>query len=200
MGKTIAIQRAYHARFKGVDHAESVQAEAERLALIDGNAAEAKRRRNAGMDLAKKRRRDEVKPVAGYLIRDLGPRDTISNMLKSRSLTEAQGKAALLLREHHEGATITLEGNGVVVDFIDRQSQAGLEAWCDRRKRGHEAWRLATEATDHPKAVRVVILGNAGKAQARRLIGGRGTEADAVLVTELRKALDAAAAYLGAGA
>jgi len=200
MTHSVTAQRAYHARFKGVAHAERVQAEAERLALIDGNPEEAKRRRNAGMDLAKKRRSTEAKPVAAYLIRDLGPRDTIGNMLKDRALTEAQGKAALLLREHHEGATITLEGSGVVVDFIDRQSQAGLEAWCDRRKRGHEAWRLAMEATDHPKAIRIVVLGNAGKAQARRLIGGRGTTADAVLLAELRKALDAAGAYLGAGA
>lgn len=194
-------QPAYHARFRGVDYAERMQSEAERKALIDGDVEEAKRRRNAGIDLAKKQKRGgETAPLPVWLMRDLGGRDMIANMVKGRELTVQHGMTALLLREHTEGVTISISGGGEFGVYVDGSQDAGLEGWCDKRRHGVQAWKLAMEATDPKarKAVERVINGLAGSAQARRLIGGANVQAHATLKASLRSALDAANAYLGA--
>lgn len=203
MGKTIAIQRAYHAKDRGLGHAELVQGEAERLALIDGNASEAQRRRNAGIDLANKRRQPaDLYLLPVWLMRDLGgPRDTIAYLIKGRQLTVIQGRTALLLREHTEGITISIASNGEFGVFVEGGMDSGMEAHCDKRFIGIQAWRLALGAVDPiaVKAVQRVINGHAGLKQARRLIGGENNAAHVMLKANLIKALDAANAYLGAG-
>jgi len=204
MTSTVTAQRAYHAKFKGVEYAESVQVDAERQALIEGNAEEALRRRNAGMDLAKKRRRPgaEAFVLPTWLVKDLGgPRDTIAYLIKDRQLSVIQGRTALLLREHTEGVTISISGNGEFGVFIEGGQDGGMEAHCDKRFVGVQAWRLALGAVDPKatKAVQKVINGHAGLKQARRLIGGGNEAAHQMLKDNLHKALDAATAYLGAG-
>ena len=203
MAKTIAIQRAYHARDRGLAHAELVQSEAERLALIDGNVGEAKRRRNAGVDLANKRRQPaDLFLLPTWLMRDLGgPHDTIAYLIKQRQLTVIHGRTALSLREHTEGDTISISGNGEFGVFVEGSQDGGMEAHCDKRFVGVQAWRLALGAVDPKatKAVQKVINGHAGLKQARRLIGGGNEAAHQMLKGNLHKALDAATAYLGAG-
>lgn len=203
MSKTIAVQRAYHAGNRGIEYAERVQTEAERLALIEGNPEEAKRRRNAGIDLAKKQRASgDVFLLPSWLVRDLGgPRDTIAYMIKDRALTVMHGRTALLLREHAEGVTISISGNGEFGVFVEGGQDGGMEAHCDKRFVGIQAWRLALGAVEPAtvKAVQRVINGHAGLKQARRLIGGRDQTAHNMLKDNLHKALDAATAYLGAG-
>lgn len=204
MRSEVAIQRAYHAKDRGLGYSERVQAEAERLALIDGDPEEARRRRNAGMDLAKKQRQPKEGAFAlpVWLMRDLGgARDTIAYLIKDRALTVGHGKTALLLREHVEGVTIDIAGGGEFGVFVDGGTDAGLEGWCDKRRYGVEAWRLAMEASEPKarKAVQKVIQGRAGLKQARRLIGGGNDAAHKMLKANLVKALDAASAYLGAG-
>ena len=195
-------QPAYHASYRGTDYAERVQGEAERQALINGDPAEALRRRNAGIDLAKKQRRGELSPVPAWLIRDLGSRDTIGNMVKARELSVQHGMTALMLREHTEGVTISVSGGGEFGVYVDGSQDAGLEGWCDKRRHGVQAWRLAMEATEPKarKAVERVVNGLAGTKQARRLIGGADVKAHASLKANLQRALDAASAYLGASA
>jgi len=203
MAKTIAIQRAYHAKDRGLGHAELVQSEAERLALNNGNASEAQRRRNAGIDLANKRKQPaDIFLLPVWLMRDLGgPRDTIAYLIKQRELTVIHGRAALCLREHSEGVTISISGNGEFGVFVEGGQDGGMEAHCDKRFVGIQAWRLALGAVDPVtvKAVQKVINGHAGLKQARRLIGGRDQTAHNMLKDNLHKALDAATAYLGAG-
>jgi len=203
MNSTVAIQRAYHAGNRGIEYAERVQSEAERLALIEGNPEEAKRRRNAGIDLAKKQRAGgDVFLLPSWLVRDLGgPRDTIAYMIKDRALTVMHGRTALLLREHTEGVTIDIQGGGEFGVFVDGGLDAGLEGWCDKRRHGVQAWKLALDACEprSRKAVQKVINGLAGLKQARRLIGGENNAAHTMLKANLIKALDAANAYLGAG-
>jgi hypothetical protein len=202
MAKTIAVQRAYHAGNRGIEYAERVQTEAERLALIEGNPEEAKRRRNAGIDLAKKQRASgDVFLLPSWLVRDLGgPRDTIAYLIKQKELTVIHGRAALSLREHTEGVTISISGNGEFGVFVEGGQDGGMEAHCDKRFVGIQAWRLALGAVEPAtvKAVQRVINGHAGLKQARRLIGGENNAAHTMLKANLIKALDAANAYLGA--
>lgn len=203
MAKTIAIQPAYHAKDRGLGHAELVQSEAERLALNNGNASEARRRRNAGIDLANKRKQPaDIFLLPTWLMRDLGgPRDTIAYLIKQKELTVIHGRAALSLREHTEGVTISISGNGEFGVFVEGGQDGGMEAHCDKRFVGIQAWRLALGAVEPAtvKAVQRVINGHAGLKQARRLIGGRDQTAHNMLKDNLHKALDAATAYLGAG-
>lgn len=196
-------QRGYVTRRNDPDNSLWVQEEAERLALIDGDVDEAKRRRDAAMDLKKKRRptADAAYLLPLWLVRDLGgPRDPIAYLVKERSLTVNQGKTALLLREHVEGVTIDIQGNGDFGVFIQGGAQSGLEAWCDKRKHGVHAWQLALDACEPRarKAVERVICGRAGLKQARRLLGMENNKAHGLLKANLTRALNAATAYLGA--
>lgn len=204
MTQTIKQQRGYVTRRNDPDNSLWVQEEAERLALIDGDPAEAKRRRDAAMDLKNKRRRAPAEAaflLPLWLVRDLGgPRDPIAFLVKERSLTVLQGKTALLLREHVEGVTIDIQGSGEFGVFIQGGEQGGLEAWCDKRRHGVHAWRLALDSCEPEtrNAVRKIICGHIALRQAYRLIGGDTTKAAAKLKVSVRNALDAATAYLGA--
>lgn len=185
------------------DRAIRANEDAERIALIDGDADEALRRRNAAADLRRKRTRPiseaEILPV--WLVRDLGgPRDTIAYLIKDKALSVQQGRTALLLREYREGLTISIEGHGIS-DYVQGGQAVGMEAHCDKMRAGRHAWKLAQEACEAKawKAVDRVICGKAGLKQARRLIGGGNEAAHATLKANLIRALNASTAYLGAG-
>ncbi len=196
-------QRAYVTRRSDFDNSLWVQEEAERLALIDGNPEEAKRRRDAAIDLKAKKRRapEDVYLLPTWLVRDLGgPRDPIAYLVKERALTVNQGRTALMLREHAEGITIDVQGNGEFGVFVQGGQQTGLEGWCDKRKHGVHAWKLALDACEvrARRAVERVICGKAGLKQARRLLGMENNKAHDTLKANLTRALDASTAYLGA--
>ena len=195
-------QRAYITRRNDPDNALWTQQEAERLAMIDGNADEALRRRNAAAALKAKHKREasaEPFSVPEWLVRDLGgARDTIVYMMKERELTVIHARTALLLREHREGVTIDIQGGEFGV-YVEGGREAGLEAWCDKRKHGLNAWREALNASEPKarKAVERVICGHAGLKQARRLLGIADAKAHAMLKHNMVLSLDAATAYLG---
>lgn len=185
------------------DRAIRANEDAERLALIDGDTAEALRRRNAAADLRRKQTRPanetEILPV--WLVRDLGgPRDTIAYLIKDKALSVQQGRTALLLREYCEGLTISIEGHGIS-DYVQGGQAVGMEAHCDKMRAGRHAWKLAQEACEPKawKAVDRVICGKASLRSANRLIGGDTGRAVALLKANLILALNASTAYLGAG-
>lgn len=203
--KTTQAQRAYVTRRSDTDNAIWTNEEAERIALIDGDVAEATRRRNAAADLKRKQKRSEqqdARELPVWLVRDLGgPRDTIAHLIKDKALTAQQGRTALLLREYREGLTISIEGHGVA-DYVQGGQVVGMEAHCDKMRAGRHAWKLAQEACERRawRAVDRVICGKAGLKQARRLIGGGNVKAHAILKDNLIRALNASTAYLGSSA
>jgi len=203
MKTVIKPQRAYITRRADSDNARFVQREAEIIALQNGDTAEAARRRYAEQKLAAKQRKTPVDAylLPGWLVRDLGgPRDVVAALIKERSLTALLGRVALILREHDEGVSIDIQGNGDFGVFVQGGAQAGMEAVCDKRAVGRHAWHVALSACEPRarKAVERAILGYAGMAQAYRLIGGDTTKATSIFKHNMQSALSAAGAYLGA--
>ncbi len=199
----VKAQRAYVTRRNDADNARFVQREAEIIALQNGDTAEAARRRYAEQKLASKQRKTPIDAylLPEWLLRDLGgPRDVVAALIKDRSLTAALGRVALILREHVEGVSIDIQGNGDFGVFIQGGEQSGMESVCDKRAFGRHAWSLTLEACDPRarKAVERSIMGLCGMAQAYRLIGGDTTKATKIFKQNMRSGLSAAAAYLGA--
>ena len=117
----VKAQRAYVTRRNDADNARFVQREAEIIALQNGDTAEAARRRYAEQKLASKQRKTPIDAylLPEWLLRDLGgPRDVVAALIKDRSLTAALGRVALILREHVEGVSIDIQGNGDFGVFI----------------------------------------------------------------------------------
>lgn len=185
------------------ERAIRAQEEAEQFAFIAGDFAEANRRRHARENIERKSRRRvdvDVWTIPPWLVEGLGgARDAIVLLMKSRDLSSLHGQTAIRLREHTQGITITIEGNGAFGVFVDGGQASGLEDWCDKRRHGVRAWTLALGAVP-PRAVRPVRALILGKTltQAGRLYGGDTAKAHAAVKLEVGRALDAATAYLGA--
>ena len=162
-----------------------------------GLYAEADQAQRAHDRMKRETRVPELLPTA--LMRDLGGvRDPIIVLIKSHHLTVGHGRVVQLLRDHYEGATIDLRSNASV-DRIQGGKLEGLEAWVAKRETGAEAWGCAFEAVakDLWRPVCLVILGSAGIARACRFIGRDSKSARKLLRTQVERAIDGAAAFLG---
>lgn len=187
-------QRAYVTRRNDADNSLWVQEEAERLALIDGDADEAKRRRDAAMDLKKKRRRVEIKPLPAATIEALGPRDAISNMLKERFLEERHGRTVLHLRDYMVRRQVTMSGGGNLV-FVDGGAKSEMIDRVANLRRG-EAAIAAGERTlsgeDMIWPVTKLVCGFITIKQAARHNGGNTDKAKSRVRSALKQYLEAA--------
>jgi hypothetical protein len=179
--------------------ARRTQLRAADLCEIDGDLAEAKRRRDAAIDLQRKPFSFDLYELPKWLLDDLGGgNDPIVRMVRRKAIDILQAKCALFLREHHQGITLSLSRDGVQI-YVDRQPLGGLEGLTDARRKGAMAWNVALNAIEQREAlpVRWLILGGA-RPKALRQYGGDIHEARAVLDLSTSKALEAASAYIGA--
>jgi hypothetical protein len=182
-----------------------LQEDAERQALIDGDQTEAKRARDAVINLeARKRRsgRSTSEPMPEGLIEALGgPYDPICRLVKSKVLTATQARVVLALRDHVEGGTIDIGGSGNM-EFVQGGGAAGMEAHCDRRRKGQQAWDLAKKACSTPNtwgALDLLIRGKISLTQACRRVSSDNKKTRQYLHRHLVASLDAAGAFLGIG-
>lgn len=181
------------------ESARRTQLRAADLCEIDGDFAEAKRRRDAAIDLERKPFSFDLYELPKWLLDALGGgHDPIVRMVKRKAIDIVQAKCALLLREHNEGVTLSFSREGVQI-FVDRQPIGGLEGLTDARRRGAMAWNIALGSLEQREVlpVRWLILGGA-RPKALRQYGGDIHEARAVLDLSTSKALEAASAYIGA--
>jgi hypothetical protein len=194
MSQTVKLQRAYTTRRNDADNSLFVQQEAERLAVIDGDFEEAHRRRIAAQSLKAKHRRGEVKPIAFHLIRELGPRDAIANMLKTRHLEERHGRTALCLRDYMVCREVHLGGSGNLV-FVEGGKSGDLADRINALRQGQRAV-AAAEATlpslDFVKPVTGLVCGHVTLLQAGRIIGGDTTKCKLRVKGALKQYLEAA--------
>lgn len=196
---SLKAQRAYITRRSDLDNSMFVQDEAEVIALQNGDAAEALRRRNARLDLQAKKRRPEIKPLPAAMIQALGKQDAISNMLKDRYLEERHGRTALHLRDYLVRREVTMGGNsdlvfvqgGVKSEMIDRV--AGLRAGAQ----AIEAGVRTLPSENFLKPVTKLLCGHIGIVQAGRLVGGRSEKAQSSVKAALRNYLEAAEPFFG---
>ena len=195
MSTLIKQQRGYVTRRNDPDNSLWTQNEAEVIALENGDKAEAARRRHAAIHLkAKQRKRHEVKPIAFHIIRELGPRDSISNMLKDRFLEERHGRTALRLRDYMVAREVTMGGGNNLV-FVDGGQVSGIEGKIN-------ALRLAAQAVsagegclpslDFVKPVTGLVCGHVTLLQAGRQIGGQTDKAKSRVKVALKQYLEAA--------
>jgi len=192
-------QRAYVTRRNDADNSLWVQEEAERLALIDGDADEAKRRRDAAMDLKKKQRRSEVKPIAFGVIRELGSRDAIGNMLKARQLEERHGRTALCLRDYMVAREVHLAASGNLV-FVQGGQASGMETKIhalQQAERALEAAERTLPGVEFVKPVTGLVCGHVSMRQASGQLRGRTKDIESRLRGVLRNYLEAAEPFFG---
>jgi len=195
MSHVIKQQRAYVTRRNDPDNARFVQREAEILALQNGDLEEAARRRYSEQNLASKaRKRAEIKPLPAGLIRELGPRDSISNLLKDRFLEERHGRTALRLRDYMVKRQVTMAAGGNLV-FVDGGQAVGIESKIHALRQASAAV-AAGEATlpgvEFVKPVTGLVCGHITLLQAGRLIGGDTTKCKARIKGALKQYLEAA--------
>lgn len=201
--QTIQPGRAYTMRHTSSATQERAQIEAEVIALNNGDPDEARRRRNARIDLGEKQkqrlaRMQRLGTDIGWIVRDLGgSRDPIVSMLKARQLSAGQAMAAINLRAYERGEAIASGGVAAVSEMRSGGPVRGMEAHVDRLTSGRMAKQRACEAvaSEHWQAVYAVICGKALR-QGCRLIGGDTTKALARLKHGVSEALDAAGAYM----
>lgn len=200
MKTTIQPQRAYITRRTDLDNSVYSNEEASRIAWNKGDEAEAKRRQNAADTLKRKHQRGERKPIDAGLIRELGPRDAISNMLVARKLEERHGMTALMLRIYESKVVVSSGGGNLV--FIDGKTKPGMESLMDRLRAGHRA-KQAADATlpakEYGKPVHGLVCGHIILLQAARMIGGQTDRAKGRVTDALRVYLEAAEPYFGGG-
>jgi len=200
MSQTVKMQRAYTTHRNDADNSLWCQEEAERLALIEGDPEEAHRRRIAAQSLkSKQRRRSEVKPIAFGIIRELGSRDSIGNMLKDRFLEERHGRTALRLRDYMVARQVTMAAGGNLV-FVDGGQSGGIESKIHALRQASAALS-AGEATlpgvEFVKPVTGLVCGHVTLLQAGRLIGGDTTKCKARVKVALKQYLEAAEPFFG---
>ncbi|MEO1282840.1 MAG: hypothetical protein AAFV69_14010, partial [Pseudomonadota bacterium] len=127
-------------------------------------------------------------------IRELGPRDSISNMLKDRYLEERHGRTVLRLRDYMVAREVTVSGGGNLV-FVDGGQPSGIESKIN-------ALRLAAQAVsagegqlpslDFVKPVTGLVCGHVTLMQAARQIGGNSDKAKSRVKGALKQYLEAA--------
>jgi len=196
-----APQRAYHARSRGLDHSMRLQDQAEVIALRQGDEAEALRRRNARQDLSAKRKRSEIKPIAFGIIRELGSRDAIGNLLKARFLEERHGRTTLQLRDYMTAREVTMGGSGNLV-FVDGGQASGIESKLHALRQAAKAvsaGERSLPAVDFVKPVTGLVCGHMTLLQAGRVIGGDTTKCKQRVKTALKVYLEAAEPFFGGG-
>lgn len=187
-------ERAYRTKRNDFDNSLWAQEEAERLALIDGNSEEAKRRRDAATDLRTKKRRAKIAPIPFGIIRELGSRDSIGNMLKTRFLEERHGRTALQLRDYMVARTVHMGGSGDLV-FIDGKQAGDLADKIHGLRQGQRAV-AAGEATlpaqSFIRPITGLVCGHVTLLQAGRQIGGETTKSKTRVKGALKQYLEAA--------
>jgi hypothetical protein len=202
MTHTVKPQRAYVTRRSDPDNARFVQREAEIIALQNGDTAEAARRRYAEQKLAAKaRKRSEIKPLPAAIINALGKQDAISNMLKARYLEERHGRTTLHLRDYMLRREVTMGGGsnlvyvqgGVKSEMIDRIGALRIAA------QAISAGELTLPSQNYLKPVTKLLCGHINITQAGRLVGGDTGKAQNAVKGALRRYLDAAEPFFGAG-
>ena len=194
-------ERAYITKRNDFDNSLWAQQEAERLAIIDGDLEEAKRRRDAVTDLRAKGRKSQLKPPPAGIIRELGPRDAISNMLKDRFLEERHGRTALQLRDYMVARTVHMGGSGDLV-FIDGKQAGDLADKIHGLRQGQRAV-AAGEATvpaqSFMRPITGLVCGHVTLPQAAGQLRGRAQRVQGELKNALRVYLEAAAPFFGGG-
>jgi hypothetical protein len=187
---TLKPQKAYITRRADYDNSLWTQEEAERLALIDGNPEEAKRRRDAATDLRSKKRRGEIKPIDMGLVRLLGPRHPVSLLMKSRYLEDRHGSTAYCLMIYEQPAPKSPN-----LERVEQSGVSGLESIVDIRLRLARAKKVA-EATlpseKFKKPVSGLVCGSMTVLQAGRCINGNKERGPKLVKEALRKYLEAA--------
>lgn len=202
MSHVIKQQRAYVTRRSDPDNARFVQREAEILALQNGDLEEAARRRYSEQNLASKaRKRAEIKPIAFHIIRELGSRDSIGNMLKDRFLEERHGRTALRLRDYMVERQVTMAAGGNLV-FVDGGQSGGIESKIHALRQASAAL-AAGEATlpglDFVKPVTGLVCGHITIRQASGQLRGRTKDVENRIKAALKAYLEAAEPFFGAG-
>jgi hypothetical protein len=193
MSHVIKPQRAYITRRSDSDNARFVQREAEIIALQNGDTAEAARRRYAEQKLAAKARK-EIKPIAFHLIRELGPRDSIANMLKDRFLEERHGRTALQIRDYMVAREVTMSGGGNLV-FVDGGMSSGIESKLHALRmasQGVAAGEATLPSAAFVKPVTGLLCGFVTLLQAGRQLGGDTTKSKLRVKGALKQYLEAA--------
>ena len=182
-------QRAYHTRRNDLGNALTAQAEAERTAMINGDAAEALACRNRARAIRERMRRiegislergqaeangkapDRFQGITSSLG---GMRDPISQMLIGGKIDMGQARAALVVRDYFENETISIAG-GTDLSFYDGKSCGGMEATVHARLIVGKAWRAAM-AKSHPADgahVVALIRGQYSMREAAKRSGGK---------------------------
>ena len=195
MSTIIKQQRGYVTRRNDLDNARFVQREAEIIALQNGDTEEAARRRYSETKLASKARRStELKPKPFHIMRELGMRDSISNMLDSRFLEERHGRTALRLRDYMKEREVTMSGGGNLV-FVDGGQCGGIENKLHALQMAQKAI-AAGEATlpsaEFVKPVTGLLCGFVTLLQAGRQLGGDTTKCKLRVKGALKQYLEAA--------
>lgn len=194
-------QRAYHARASSLDYSMRKQDEAEILALRQGDEAEAKRRRDARQDLNAKRRRTEIKPIAFGIIRELGSRDAIGNMLKTRFLEERHGRTTLCLRDYLVYRQVHF-GSGAAGERVDGNTRSDPFARYKSLLRGSQAvsaGERSLPSVEFIKPVTGLVCGHITLPQAAGRIRGRAQRVQDELRGALKRYLEAAEPFFGGG-
>jgi hypothetical protein len=199
MSHVIKQQRAYVTRRNDPDNSLFVQQEAAVLAFQQGDDAEMKRRENAAQALKAKRRRAEIKPIAFHIIRELGSRDAIGNMLKARQLEERHGRTTLCLRDYMVSREVTM-GTGNNLVFVQGGQASGIESKLhalQQAERAVQAGEHTLPGTEFVKPVTGLVCGHMNLLQAGRIIGGDTTKCKERVRHALRKYLEAAEPFFG---
>ena len=200
MSYTVKPQRAYITRRNDPDNSRFVQRDAEIIALQNGDTAEAARRRYAEQKLAAKARK-EIKPLPAGLIRELGPRDAISNLLKDRFLEERHGRTALYLRDYMTKREVTMSGGGNLV-FVDGGMASGIESKLHALRmasQGIAAGEATLPSAAFVKPVTGLLCGFVTLLQAGRQLGGQTDKAKTRVKGALKAYLEAAEPFFGGG-
>jgi hypothetical protein len=195
-------QRAYVTRRNDPDNARFVQREAEILALQNGDLEEAARRRYSEQNLASKaRKRAEIKPIAFHIIRELGSRDSIGNMLRDRFLEERHGRTALRLRDYMVHRQVHF-GSGAAGERVDGGRGSDPFARTVSLRRGSQAVD-AGEATlpslDFVKPITGLVCGHITIRQASGQLRGRTKDVENRIKGALKAYLEAAEPFFGGG-
>ena len=192
-------QKAYITRRADFDNSVFVQKEAAVLAFQNGDLEEMSRRTASEQSLKAKRRRHEVRPLPAGIIRELGPRDAISNMLKDRYLEERHGRTALQLRDYmaHRNAHFTSGSNcdrvdgGKTGDLYDRYYVL------ERGSRATAAGQATLPSENFIRPITGLVCGHVTLLQAGRQIGGDTTKCKQRVKEALRRYLEAAEPFFG---
>jgi len=202
MSQTVKMQRAYTTRRNDADNSLWCQEEAERLALIEGDPEEAHRRRIAAQSLkAKHRRRGEVKPIAFGIIRELGSRDAIGTMLKTRFLEERHGRTCLQIRDYMVARQVTMAGGGDLV-FVEGNQSGGIENRIHALRmaaRAVSAGEATLPSAEFVRPVTGLLCGHMTLPQAGGCMRRRAERAQKEIRQAVKVYLEAAEPFFGVG-